>query len=54
MTTTPATSTSASASLLESLQHLNAEPLRRLLVEQLTLYKPGLYRESDAIAATPR
>ncbi len=43
MTTTPATSTS----LLESLQHLNAEPLRRLL---LTRQKLGLYWESDAIA----
>ncbi len=50
MTTTPATSTS----LLESLQHLNAELLRRMLVEQLTLHKLGLYRKSDAIAATPR
>ncbi len=47
MTTTPATSTS----LLESLQHLNAEPLRRLL---LTRQKLGLHWESDAIAATPR
>ena len=46
MTTTPATSTS----LLESLQHLNAEQLRRLLVEQLTRQKLGLYWESDAIA----
>ena len=46
MTTTPATSTS----LLESLQHLDAEQLRRLLVEQLTRQKLGLYWESDAIA----
>ncbi len=48
MTTTPATSTSTS--LLESLKHLNAEQLRRLLVEQLTRQKLGLYWESDAIA----
>ncbi len=48
MTTTPATSTSTS--LLESLQHLDAEQLRRLLVEQLTRQKLGLYWESDAIA----
>ncbi len=52
MTTTPATSTSTSTStsLLESLQHLDAEQLRRLLVEQLTRQKLGLYWESDAIA----
>ena len=50
MTTTHATSASTSTSPLESLQHLNAEQLRRLLVEQLTRQKLGLYWESDAIA----
>ncbi len=42
--------TTPSISLLESLKQLNAEQLRRLLVEQLTQQKLGLYWESDAIA----
>lgn len=42
--------TTPSISLLESLEQLNAEQLRRLLVEQLTQQKLGLYWESDAIA----
>lgn len=46
MTTTPATGTG----LLESLQHLNAKQLRRLLVGQLARQKLGLYWESDAFA----
>lgn len=41
---------SASTSLLESLKHLNAPQLRRLLVEHLTQQKVGLYWESSAIA----
>ena len=41
---------SASTSLLESLKHLNAPQLRRLLVEQLTQQKVGLYWESSSIA----
>ena len=41
---------SASTSLLESLKHLNAQQLRRLLVEHLTQQKVGLYWESSAIA----
>lgn len=40
----------ASTSLLDSLQHLNAQQLRRLLVEHLTQQKVGLYWESSAIA----
>lgn len=36
-------------SLLEQLQNLNAPQLRRLLVEQLTKQKLGLYWESNAI-----
>lgn len=36
--------------LLAELQHLNAEQLRRLLVEHLTKQKLGLYWESNAIA----
>lgn len=36
--------------LLQELQHLNAEQLRRLLVEHLTKQKLGLYWESNAIA----
>lgn len=42
--------TTPSTTLLASLQHLNAEQLRRLLVEQLTQQKLGLYWESNAIA----
>lgn len=34
---------SAPTSLLESLKHLNAQQLRRLLVEHLTQQKVGLY-----------
>lgn len=41
---------SAPTSLLESLKHLNAQQLRRLLVEHLTQQKVGLYWESSAIA----
>ena len=41
---------SASTSLLESLKHLNAPQLRRLLVEHLTQQKVGLYWESSSIA----
>jgi hypothetical protein len=36
--------------LLNSLEHLNAEQLRRLLVEHLTQKKLGLYWEANAIA----
>jgi len=36
--------------LLQELQHLNAEQLRRLLIEHLTKQKLGLYWESNAIA----
>ncbi len=36
--------------LLQRLPHLNAEELRRLLTEQLTRQKLGLYWERDAIA----
>ena len=43
-------STTPSTTLLASLQHLNAEQLRRLLVEQLTQQKLGLYWESNASA----
>lgn len=42
--------TTPSTSLLESLKHLNAQQLRRLLVEHLTQQKVGLYWESSAIA----
>lgn len=35
--------TAPSTSLLESLKHLNAQQLRRLLVEHLTQQKVGLY-----------
>ena len=35
--------------LLQSLEHLNAPQLRRLLTEQLTKQKLGLYWESSAI-----
>lgn len=42
--------TTPPTSLLESLQHLNAPQLRRLLVEHLTQQKVGLYWESNAIA----
>ena len=35
--------TTPSTSLLESLKHLNAQQLRRLLVEHLTQQKVGLY-----------
>ena len=35
--------------LLQELQHLNAQQLRRLLVEHLTKQKLGLYWESNAI-----
>ena len=42
--------TTPPTSLLESLQHLNAPQLRRLLVEHLTQQKVGLYWESSAIA----
>ena len=38
------------SALLSSLQHLNAEQLRRRLVEHLTKQKLGLYWESDSIA----
>ena len=36
-------------SKLEHLDHLNAAQLRRLLVEQLTRQKLGLYWESDSL-----
>ena len=42
--------TTPPTSLLESLKHLNAQQLRRLLVEHLTQQKVGLYWESNAIA----
>ncbi len=42
--------TTPPTSLLDSLQHLNAQQLRRLLVEHLTQQKVGLYWESNAIA----
>jgi hypothetical protein len=42
--------TPSNPSLLQELQHLNAEQLRRLLVEHLTQQKLGLYWESNAIA----
>ena len=42
--------TTPPTSLLDSLQHLNAQQLRRLLVEHLTQQKVGLYWESSAIA----
>lgn len=42
--------TTPPTSLLESLKHLNAQQLRRLLVEHLTQQKVGLYWESSAIA----
>jgi adenine-specific DNA-methyltransferase len=38
------------SNLLQELQHLNAQQLRRLLVEHLTAQKLGLYWESNAIA----
>ncbi|MCE1251747.1 MAG: site-specific DNA-methyltransferase, partial [Comamonadaceae bacterium] len=41
---------SPATSLLQRLPHLNAEELRRLLTEQLTRQKLGLYWERDAIA----
>ena len=42
--------TTPSTTLLESLKHLNAQQLRRLLVEHLTQQKVGLYWESSSIA----
>lgn len=45
---TPA-SPAAASTLLASLDHLNIQQLRRLLVEQLTRQKVGLYWESNAI-----
>jgi len=41
---------SPATTLLQHLPHLNAEELRRLLTEQLTRQKLGLYWERDAIA----
>lgn len=41
--------TSTTTALLASLQNLNAQELRRLLVEHLTKQKIGLYWESNAI-----
>ncbi len=43
-------SPSPAPTLLQRLPHLNAEELRRLLTEQLTRQKLGLYWERDAIA----
>lgn len=43
------TSPTAASTLLASLDHLNAQQLRRLLVEHLTQQKVGLYWESSAI-----
>ncbi len=43
------TSPAAASTLLASLDHLNAQQLRRLLVEHLTQQKVGLYWESSAI-----
>ena len=37
------------AALLQNLEHLNAQELRRLLAEHLTRQKLGLYWESDSI-----
>ncbi|MBX9935988.1 MAG: site-specific DNA-methyltransferase [Burkholderiaceae bacterium] len=42
-------SPAAASTLLASLDHLNAQQLRRLLVEHLTQQKVGLYWESNAI-----
>ena len=41
--------TSRAANLLEQLEHLNEQQLRRLLVEHLTRQKLGLYWEASAI-----
>ena len=41
--------TQTRSSLLAELEHLNAAQLRRLLVEQLTRQKLGLYWEADSI-----
>ena len=41
--------TQTRSSLLAELDHLNAAQLRRLLVEQLTRQKLGLYWEADSI-----
>lgn len=41
--------TTQNGTLLEQLQHLNEQQLRRLLVEHLTKQKLGLYWEADAI-----
>lgn len=43
------TDTSRATTLLEQLDHLNAQQLRRLLVEHLTKQKLGLYWEANAI-----
>ena len=43
------TDTSRAANLLTQLDHLNAQQLRRLLVEHLTKQKLGLYWEANAI-----
>ncbi|MFW9593911.1 MAG: site-specific DNA-methyltransferase, partial [Macromonas sp.] len=43
------TSPAAASTLLASLDHLNAQQLRRLLVEHLTQQKVGLYWEANAI-----
>lgn len=43
------TSPAAASTLLASLDHLNAQQLRRLLVEHLTQQKVGLYWEASAI-----
>ena len=44
-----ANSAQTSTSPLSQLDHLNAAQLRRLLVEQLTRQKLGLYWEADSI-----
>ena len=43
------TDTSRAENLLSQLDHLNAQQLRRLLVEHLTKQKLGLYWEANAI-----
>ena len=43
------TDSSRAANLLTQLNHLNAQQLRRLLVEHLTKQKLGLYWEANAI-----
>lgn len=39
----------AQTNLLQNLEHLSAPQLRRLLTEQLTRQKLGLYWESSAV-----